>query len=87
MVIYGLLMVPSLTATVGQKSTDLNAHNTQTSHQVGYTYNTMYIYIHTYHIKQIHDNISHEMSPCSDTTSPLPSLSPLPLQIARSAGA
>ena len=46
MVIYGLLMVPSLTATVGQKSTDLNAHNTQTSHQVGYTYSTMCIYIY-----------------------------------------
>ena len=53
-------MVPSLTAMVGQKSTDLNAHNTQTSHQVGYTYSTMCKYIYIYHIKQIHHNTSHE---------------------------
>lgn len=47
----------------------------------------MILCVYIYHIKQIHGNISHKMSPCSDTTSPLPSLSPLPLQIARSAGA
>ena len=41
----------------------------------------MYIYTHTL------DTVCHETYPSTDTTSPLPSLSPLPPQIARSAGA